>query len=167
MKAARISAPKTWEVLDIETPTIGDGQCLIKLETWSVCGSDIRHGYGPVHPEEEYPMRMGGPLPRVRRHHRRKPHRRIPGRPARHSPAQPGNHRRPGRVHPRNPGPHGADTRRRRYSRVGHVPALRHGSLLMPEDGNHPRQNRRCVRAGQHRPVLHRDHRPRGGLARS
>ena len=61
MKAARISAPKTWEVLDIETPAISDGQCLIKLETWSVCGSDIRHGYGPVHPEEEYPMRMGGP----------------------------------------------------------------------------------------------------------
>ena len=61
MKAARISAPKTWEVLDIETPAISDGQCLIKLETWSVCGSDIRHGYGPVHPAEEYPMRMGGP----------------------------------------------------------------------------------------------------------
>ena len=61
MKAARISAPKTWEVLDIETPAIRDGQCLIKLETWSVCGSDIRHGYGPVRPEEEYPMRMGGP----------------------------------------------------------------------------------------------------------
>ena len=61
MKAARISAPKTWEVMDIETPAIGDGQCLIQLETWSVCGSDIRHGYGPVHPEEEYPMRMGGP----------------------------------------------------------------------------------------------------------
>ena len=61
MKAARISAPKTWEILDIDTPAIQDGQCLIKLETWSVCGSDIRHGYGPVHPEEEYPMRMGGP----------------------------------------------------------------------------------------------------------
>ena len=61
MKAARISAPKTWEILNIDTPSIRDGQCLIKLETWSVCGSDIRHGYGPVHPEEEYPMRMGGP----------------------------------------------------------------------------------------------------------
>ncbi len=61
MKAARISAPKTWEVMDVETPTIRDGQCLVKLETWSVCGSDIRHGYGPVHPEEEYPMRIGGP----------------------------------------------------------------------------------------------------------
>ena len=61
MKAARISAPKTWEFMDIETPTIDDGQCLIKLERWSVCGSDIRHGYGPVLPEEEYPMRTGAP----------------------------------------------------------------------------------------------------------
>ena len=61
MKAARISAPKTWEIMDIETPEVGDGQCLIELERWSVCGSDIRHGYGPVLPEEEYPMRVGGP----------------------------------------------------------------------------------------------------------
>ena len=61
MKAARISAPKTWEIMDIETPEIGDGKCLIKLERWSVCGSDIRHGYGPVMPEEDYPMRTGGP----------------------------------------------------------------------------------------------------------
>ena len=61
MKAARISAPKTWEIMDVDTPAIQDGQCLIKLERWSVCGSDIRHGYGDVHPEEEYPMRVGGP----------------------------------------------------------------------------------------------------------
>ncbi len=61
MRAARISAPKTWEIMDIETPTIDDGQCLIKLENWSVCGSDIRHGYGPVLPEEQYPMRAGAP----------------------------------------------------------------------------------------------------------
>ena len=61
MKAARISAPKTWEIMDIETPEVGDGKCLIELERWSVCGSDIRHGYGPVLPEEEYPMRVGGP----------------------------------------------------------------------------------------------------------
>ena len=61
MKAARISAPKTWEIMDVETPTTDDGQCLIKLERWSVCGSDIRHGYGPIYPEEDYPMRVGGP----------------------------------------------------------------------------------------------------------
>ena len=61
MKAARISAPKTWEIIDIDTPTIEDGQCLIELDVWSVCGSDIRHGYGPTLPEEEYPMRVGAP----------------------------------------------------------------------------------------------------------
>lgn len=60
MKAARISSPKQFEVMDVEVPTIDTGQCLIKLETWSACGSDIRHAYGPVHPEEEYPMRIGG-----------------------------------------------------------------------------------------------------------
>ena len=61
MKAARISAPKTWEIMDADTPTVEDGQCLIRLERWSVCGSDIRHGYGDVYPEESYPMRVGGP----------------------------------------------------------------------------------------------------------
>ncbi len=61
MKAARISAPKTWEIMDVDAPAIEDGQCLIKLERWSVCGSDIRHGYGDVYPEEDYPMRVGGP----------------------------------------------------------------------------------------------------------
>ena len=60
MFAARITSPKKIEIEDIETPSIGEGQCLIKLERWSVCGSDIRHAYGPVMPEEEYPMRHGG-----------------------------------------------------------------------------------------------------------
>ena len=60
MFAARIASPKKYEIDDIEIPVINDGQCLIKLEQWSVCGSDIRHAYGPVHPEEEYPMRHGG-----------------------------------------------------------------------------------------------------------
>ena len=56
MFAARITSPKKIEIEDIETPTIKEGQCLIKLERWSVCGSDIRHAYGPVMPEEEYPI---------------------------------------------------------------------------------------------------------------
>ena len=60
MFAARIASPKKYEIEDIDVPVISDGQCLIKLERWSVCGSDIRHAYGPVHPEEEYPMRQGG-----------------------------------------------------------------------------------------------------------
>lgn len=60
MFSARITSPKKYDIEDIEIPSISDGQCLIKLEKWSVCGSDIRHAYGPVHPEEEYPMRHGG-----------------------------------------------------------------------------------------------------------
>ena len=61
MRAARIAGPKRFEIEEVDVPEIIDGECLIKLETWSVCGSDIRHAYGPVHPEEEYPMRVGGP----------------------------------------------------------------------------------------------------------
>ena len=61
MKAARISSPKNFEISEVEVPTPKDGQCLIRLETWSVCGSDIRHGFGPVYPEEDYPMRLGAP----------------------------------------------------------------------------------------------------------
>ena len=60
MFAARITAPKKFEIEDIAIPEINDGQCLIKLENWSVCGSDIRHGYGPVFSEEHYPMKHGG-----------------------------------------------------------------------------------------------------------
>ncbi len=61
MKAARINGPKQFEILDVDMPELKDGDCLIKLESWSICGSDIRHAYGPVHPEEDYPMRTGGP----------------------------------------------------------------------------------------------------------
>ena len=60
MFSARITSPKKYEITDIDIPVIDDGMCLIQLEQWSVCGSDIRHTYGPVHPEEEYPMRHGG-----------------------------------------------------------------------------------------------------------
>ena len=60
MFSARITSPKKYEITDIDIPVIDDGMCLIQLEQWAVCGSDIRHTYGPVHPEEEYPMRHGG-----------------------------------------------------------------------------------------------------------
>ena len=60
MFSARITSPKKIEIEDKATPTIVEGQCLIKLEKWSVCGSDIRHADGPGHPEEDYPMRHGG-----------------------------------------------------------------------------------------------------------
>ncbi|MCE2462631.1 MAG: zinc-binding dehydrogenase [Dehalococcoidia bacterium] len=61
MKAAQLVGPKRFEIMDAEMPVIKDGECLIKLERLSICGSDIRHGYGPVYPEEEYPLDMGKP----------------------------------------------------------------------------------------------------------
>lgn len=61
MRAARIVAPKQFDFVDLDMPQAGDGECLIKLERVSVCGSDIRHGYGPIEPEEHYPMMPGRP----------------------------------------------------------------------------------------------------------
>ena len=55
MKVAQLVGPKLFEFLDLEMPTIKDGECLIKLERVSICGSDIRHGYGPTV--------LPGPLP--------------------------------------------------------------------------------------------------------
>ena len=60
MKAARLVGPKLFELLEAETPTAQDGQCLVKLERVSVCGSDIRHGFA-INPEEMYPMPVGHP----------------------------------------------------------------------------------------------------------
>jgi len=43
------------------TPTIADGQCLIRLQELSICGSDCRHGYGPIYSNDEYPLAPGRP----------------------------------------------------------------------------------------------------------
>ena len=61
MKAAHLAGPKRFELVDAEMPVAEDGECLIKLECLSICGSDIRHGYGDFHPEEEYPLILGKP----------------------------------------------------------------------------------------------------------
>lgn len=61
MKAARIAAPRKWEFLDVDPPSISkDGEIIVKMEYFSVCGSDLRT-YDRVLPEEQYPMRIGGP----------------------------------------------------------------------------------------------------------
>lgn len=65
MKAARLTSPKHFEFVDVETPAPADGQCLIKIERVSVCGSDIRSTYGPTLPEEEYPLDPGRPCHEV------------------------------------------------------------------------------------------------------
>ena len=61
MKAAQLMGPKRFEFVDVDTPKISDGECLVKLQTLSICGSDIRHGYGPIYPEEHYPLDVGRP----------------------------------------------------------------------------------------------------------
>ena len=60
MKAARLVGPKLFEHLEAETPTAQDGECLVRLERVSVCGSDIRHGFA-INPEEYYPAPVGHP----------------------------------------------------------------------------------------------------------
>ena len=61
MKVGQLVAPKRFEFIDTDIPSPEDGECLIKLEHLSICGSDIRHGYGPVLPEEQYPWTLGRP----------------------------------------------------------------------------------------------------------
>ena len=61
MKAAQLVGPKQFAFLNEEMPRAEDGECLIKLERVSICGSDIRHGYGPVYEEEKYPWEVGRP----------------------------------------------------------------------------------------------------------
>lgn len=61
MKAAQLTGPKQFSVTDVDMPEMTDGRCLVRLENWSVCGSDIRHSYGPIHPEEHYPLVVGRP----------------------------------------------------------------------------------------------------------
>ena len=36
MKAAQLTGPKQFDVIDTDVPQIADGQCLVKLERWSV-----------------------------------------------------------------------------------------------------------------------------------
>ena len=61
MKAAQLTGPKRFEMKDVEVPSPQDGECLIKLEKVSICGSDIRGSYGRIHPEERYPFDVGSP----------------------------------------------------------------------------------------------------------
>ena len=61
MKAARLSGPKHFEFIEVETPKAEEGRCLVKIERVSVCGSDIRSSYTPILPETSYPMEPSRP----------------------------------------------------------------------------------------------------------
>ncbi len=60
MRAARLSSPKQFELMDVDAPTLEDGQVLIRLQRLSICGSDLRI-YDRLLPEEEYPLVPGRP----------------------------------------------------------------------------------------------------------
>ena len=61
MKAARLVGPRQFEMVEAEAPAPLEGECLIRLEKISVCGSDIRHEFSHIFPEEHYPGRLGVP----------------------------------------------------------------------------------------------------------
>ena len=54
MKAARVVARRTIEFLDVpEPPALQEGEVQIKLESLSICGSDIYLEYDAELPEED------------------------------------------------------------------------------------------------------------------
>ena len=63
MKAARVVARRKIEFLDVPEPgPLNDGEVQIKLETLSICGSDIYLEYDAELPEEDYPFVPGAPM---------------------------------------------------------------------------------------------------------
>jgi len=60
VRAARAIGARQFEILDMDKPEPSDGQCLIKLERWSICGTDIRYSYGSSRTGEEFPGQPGG-----------------------------------------------------------------------------------------------------------
>ena len=63
MKAARVIARRTIEFLDVPEPSdLQEGEVQIKLESLSICGSDIYLEYDAELPEEDYPFLPGAPM---------------------------------------------------------------------------------------------------------
>ncbi len=60
MRAIQLSAPGTITLTDIPEPELPEGQVLVKMQSLSICGSDMGP-YREVAPEEEYPMPPGLP----------------------------------------------------------------------------------------------------------
>ncbi len=60
MKAARLVGPRRFEFEDAPMPSPQPGEVLIKMEYFSICGSDLRT-YDRVLPEESYPLQPGAP----------------------------------------------------------------------------------------------------------
>lgn len=61
MKAAQLVGPRLFEFIELDMPTIVDGQCLVRVQEVSICGSDCRHGYGSGYRPDQYPLAPGRP----------------------------------------------------------------------------------------------------------
>jgi threonine dehydrogenase-like Zn-dependent dehydrogenase len=61
MRAGRLTSPRTIDFVDAPMPEVKEGDCLIKMEQVSVCGSDIYLEFNKDLPEEEYPLAPGRP----------------------------------------------------------------------------------------------------------
>ena len=63
MRAARLVARRKIEIMDVPEPgPLEKDEVKIKLESLSVCGSDIYLEYDAELPEEDYPFRTGAPM---------------------------------------------------------------------------------------------------------
>lgn len=60
MRAARLAGPQRFQFLEVEVPSLQDGQVLVRLQRLSICGSDLRI-YDRLFPEEQYPLMVGRP----------------------------------------------------------------------------------------------------------
>ena len=61
MKIARLVGPRKFEFQNIADPVMGKNESIIKLERWSICGTDIRATYGQELSEDKYPLGIGEP----------------------------------------------------------------------------------------------------------
>lgn len=63
LKAARVVARRKIEFLDVPEPgPLENGEVQVKLESLSICGSDIYLEYDAELPEEDYPFLPGAPM---------------------------------------------------------------------------------------------------------
>lgn len=60
MRAARLTSPRKFDFVEVDTPAPKEGEVLVKVERASICGSDLRI-YDRVLPEETYPVDIGRP----------------------------------------------------------------------------------------------------------
>ena len=58
MKQVTLTAPKTFEIHEVETPSIQPHEALLKVKAVGICGSDI-HAYFGKHPFMSFPITLG------------------------------------------------------------------------------------------------------------